>query len=310
VATTQTTCDACTGRAVIEDLLPDFLAWIIDYRRQSEATAQAYRRDCARFIDWLAQTGRSLDPEAIRPRDVRLFLSSLRDLAPSTVRRTLYGLSAFFRYLHDLEIIDRNPAAPVDPPKIPRRLPRVPDKAECARMLEACDTPTETAIIGLLLFAGLRRSEALGLEVADVAADLSSLRVNGKGDRERTVPVCSQLRDILSSHLRVRTGSQSPALLLNAVGQRMHATTLYRIFRRVLGRAGLADAEITPHKLRHTFASTLVRNGVDIATIGDLLGHANVSTTSIYLHSSPHSRADAVEKLSFGHCEDERGPQE
>jgi len=294
-------------------LLQAFLSHIVDYRDYSTATARAYRRDCHRLVEFLEQTGGPLDPGEIGPRDIRLFLSSLSHLSAASTRRTLYGVSSFFQYLVEMEIIPSNPAAPVDPPKAKRTIPDVPSREQCARMLDVCQDPTEAVVIGLLALAGLRRSELLGLDIADVAADLSSLRVEGKGGRQRVVPVSLRLRRLIEAHIAARTQADRAALLLNEAGNRMQTTTLYRCFKRVLARAGLGNSGITPHSLRHAFASELVRAGVDIATISELLGHSNIATTSIYLHSSAETKRDAVEKLSFvtdgvsGNCADDQG---
>jgi len=294
--------DSPVAEAALEGLLRDFLSHIVDYRGYSPATARAYERDCSRFIGFLEQTGRADDPAAVTPRDVRLFLSSLTHLSSATVRRTLYGLSAFFEHLVKVEIIPSNPASPVDPPKVKRVLPDVPSKWQCRRMLDACETPAESAVIGLLMMAGLRRSEVLGLDVADVAADLGSIRVHGKGGHQRAIPVCSHLKIILANYLAAREG-ESPALIANVVGERMQPTSFYRLFARIRRRAGLQDTRITPHSLRHAFASELVRAGVDIATISELLGHSNIATTSIYLHSTSATKRDAVERLRFDKAE-------
>jgi len=134
--------------------------------------------------------------------------------------------------------------------------------------------------------------------VADLAADLSQLRVSGKGGRERVVPVSSRLREVLRSYLGERD-SDDPALIINGTSRRMTETTFYRLFRRILRRAGLAGSGTTPHHLRHAFASGLVQAGVDVCTVSELLGHSNISTTSIYLHASADGKKEAVEKLAF-----------
>lgn len=285
--------------STLQGLLDSFLSHIVDYRGYSPATARAYERDCSRFISFLEGGAHSGDPASIAPRDVRLFLSSLSGLSSATIRRTLYGVSAFLEHLVKTEIIPSNPASPIDPPKVKHKLPEVPSQSQCRRLLDACETPTESAVIGLMLLAGLRRSEVLGLDVSDVAADLSSLRIEGKGGRQRDVPVSAQLRTILDEYLSARDQTDSPALLVNAVGNRMQTTSFYRIFSRVLGRANLGDSGITPHSLRHAFATELVRAGVDVATISELLGHASIATTSIYLHANSATKRDAVERLDF-----------
>jgi len=285
--------------ADLEPLSDQFLEHIVEYRRFSEATARAYRRDIERLLEFLSSIGLSTTASDVTTGDLRLFLNSLRHLAPSSVRRTLYGVSSFFEYLREMEILSQNPAAPIDPPKVKHKLPEVPSRSQCRRLLDACETPSESTVIGLMLLAGLRRSEVLGLDVAAVAADLSSLRIEGKGGHQRDIPISSQLRTILQEYLPTRGATACPALLINAAGNRVAVTTLYRLFRRVLDRANLGDSEVTPHSLRHAFATELVRAGVDVATISELLGHANIATTSIYLHASSETKRAAVERLDF-----------
>lgn len=282
----------------LAQLSEQFLQDLVSYRRYSQATADAYRRDIGRFLDFLGPRRPVASPRDVGTADVRMFLASLTELSAASVRRALYGLSAFFTYLVDTEILLVNPASPVDPPRAQRRLPTVPSKAQCRRLLEACETPMESVVVALMLFAGLRRSEVLGLDVADVAADLSAIRVVGKGNAERSVPVCSHLKTILAGYIATRH-SDSPALLVNTVGERLQPTSLYRAFSRVRHRAGLQETGITPHSLRHAFATELVRSGVDLASISALLGHASLTSTSLYLHSTAETRRAAVERLRF-----------
>ncbi|MCD6359267.1 MAG: tyrosine-type recombinase/integrase [Armatimonadetes bacterium] len=271
----------------------------MDYRGYSPATTAAYERDCNRFIEFLETIGHPLTAEAVTTRDVQLFVTDLSSrVGPSSVRRALYALSSFFNYLCDTEIVSRNPAAPVEPPKRKRTLPRFPSETQCQRLLQACETPTERLTISLLLLAGLRRAEVLGLNVSDIDTKLSQMTIRGKGGRERVVPISSGLRESLSDYLSARD-AESEALLVNEAKERMGATTLYRMFHRVLGRANLSASGLTPHSLRHGFATMLIRAGVDIATIAELLGHSNIATTSIYLHATAESKRAAVESLQF-----------
>lgn len=286
------------SRVSLDVLLEQFLQHLRDYDGASPATIDAYGRDCRRFIQSLrgADTEAPVRAEEVTARDIRLHLASLDHLKPSSIRRALYALRSFSAYLCRMEFIAANPASTIDPPRSKRVLPTVPDTAQCKRILAACRTEREAAIVGLLLGTGLRRSELLGLNVSDIAADLSELRVEGKGGSVRVVPLAPSVQRVLRDYLAVRE-SDEPALILNQCGRRMAPTSLYRIVRRVLRKAGLADAGITPHSMRHHFACHLLRSGTDLATVRDLLGHANISTTSQYLHSTSTTRRDAVQSL-------------
>ena len=278
-------------------LIEEFLSHMVDYRGYSPRTAVAYRADCERFIEFRELHGLSQDAIDVTTPEIRLFLASLQ-LNPNSVRRALYALASFFSYLEEIEIIERNPVSGIQPPKRKRTLPTAPTRDACQALLAACQTSTEHVVVGLLLLSGLRRGEVLGLDVSDLGADLSQLRIVGKGGRERTVPVSSSLREIVSEYLSQRD-SDDPALVVNQRGGRMGISTFCRLFRRLLVRAGLTDEGIVPHSLRHGFATHLVRGGVDVATISELLGHASIATTSIYLHASIGTKKDAVEQLGF-----------
>ena len=189
-----------------------------------------------------------------------------------------------------------NPVEDLDRPQRPHRVLQVPSVDEADRLLAACGSSQERLIIALLRYCGLRRSELLGLGVSDIAADYSSLRIDGKGRKERIVPVHDSVKPLLAAHV-ASLESGEEALIRNRAGKPMSATTLTRLFRRLVRRSGLDGKDVTPHKLRHHFASQLVRAGVDVATVAELLGHSNISTTSIYLHSDPAARRAAVNRL-------------
>ncbi len=278
-------------------MLGQFLYYVEHYRAFSPRTVVAYRSDCRRFIEFREVHGLSQDATDVTTPEIRLFLVSL-ELGPNSVRRTLYALASFFQYLHDVEIIQRNPVSGVEPPKLKRTLPRVPSSQECQAMLDACQTPLEEVAIGLLLLGGLRRGEVLSLNMADVAADLRQVRVRGKGGNERAVPVSPALRAVLARYLESRRADHA-ALIVNEVGRRTGETSFYRLFARILTRAGLHGSGLSLYSLRHGFASFLIRAGADLPTVRDLLGHQNLATTSIYVHSTTETRKDAVELLPF-----------
>ena len=278
-------------------LLRQFLACLVDYRGCSPRTVAAYEADCLRFVRFREHEGLSLDASCVKTLEVRLHLAALH-LAPNSIRRALYALASFFGYLVDIEVILRNPVVGIQAPKLRRSLPRVLTTEQCQQLLSACETSTEQLVIGVLLLAGLRRGEALSLDVGDIGVDVKELRTCGKGRRERVVPVSPALGSIIGRYLSERH-SDDPALVVNQTGRRMGLSSFSRLFKRVLTRAGIADCGFSPHSLRHNFASHLVRAGVDIVTVRDLLGHSSIATTSIYLHSTPGTTKHAVELLPF-----------
>ena len=173
----------------------------------------------------------------------------------------------------------------------------MPTDQECEATLAAARTPREKALIGLMLMGGLRRREVLGLNVEDHSTNHTQRLVRGKGHKERVAPLCPALRDLLD-RLEVRGMSPGP-LFVGRTGRRITVTSFARLLRRLLKRAGLQGEQITPRKLRHAIGASLVREGVDISTIADLMGHSNIPTTSVYHHASPATMPAAADRLRW-----------
>lgn len=287
---------ACEGFGLVM-LGEQFLHHLSAARHCSPRTIEAYRSDYRRVAHLLEETGGPLDVRDLTVGALQVCLASLSHLAPASTQRLIHALSSFFGYLVKQGILARNLAADLDRPRRVKPLPRFASPTDVAALLAACTGPQERLIVGLLAFAGLRRAELLGANVADLAADLSSLRVRGKGSKERAVPLHPSLRPVLAEHL-ASLGPGEEALVRNLVGRRMAATTLHRQFRRLVERAGVGSKRLTAHALRHHFASQLLKSGADLAAVAELMGHSNISTTSIYLHSDPATKAAAVGRLA------------
>ena len=285
-------------------LLEDYLVHLIDYRNSSPRTVTAYRADLRHFLDFC----HGLDltrPSDLERRHLHQYAAILPAsgkrgrLAPASVARKIHALRSWFGFLCDLDLLQSNLAAGLRLPQRDQRLPRVPTEEEARAMLAATRTPREQALLGVMLMAGLRRGEVLALNVESVSADLGQMLVWGKGNKERIVPISPTLRVLLEAHLEQRGVVRGP-LFLGRTGQRMTVTSFNRVFQGVLRRAGLEGEGLTPHKCRHYFATALLRQATDIATVAELLGHSNISTTSVYTHASPHTKRTAVDSLQWG----------
>jgi len=230
---------------------------------------------------------------------VQKYLNTLTGLSPSTVRRAAYSLSGLFSHLQREGTISINPAAGLVLPKRRRRLPKFPAAQQAQRLIGAAHTKRDRALISLLLMGGLRRSELLGVDVAGLSEDLSELRIIGKGDAERLIPLPVDAQVALVRHIE-DTGIRQGLIFLNREGNRLDNTALQRIWKRLLLRAGLEDEGYTIHSCRHAYGSELARCGTDLCTIQELMGHADISTTAIYLHSDLRSKREAVTNLPFG----------
>lgn len=286
-----------TDGTELDRLVESFLNYQRGYRRCSEATICAYSRDLRLFREHLAAHGLPQDPERIDTRVVQGFAVSLSHLAPASVNRTLNCVSSLFGFLERQAIVPRNPVRSVERPKLPARLPRGPSVSHVRALADAAGTARDRAMVFLLACCGLRRSELLALNLGDISADAAELTVrSGKGQKDRAVPIPAQCREVLAEYLSTLDGRAGP-LFATGKGTRLSPTGFYRIFRRLVRKAGLEGAGITPHSLRHFFATGLLRGRADIETVRTLMGHQDLRTTSRYLFADDAGRREAVERL-------------
>jgi len=268
-------------------------------RGLSPNTIEAYRRDLARYAAFLR--GRGIDDAVtVRDADVRAFLAATsasthgpdeRPYAATSVARSLAAVRAFHRFLLREGLADGDPAATVVRPRLPRALPHPIPAADVAGLLERPDpdAPAGTrdrAILELLYGAGLRVSELTGLDVDDVDLDDGAVRVLGKGGKEREVPIGRFAREAVAAYLTrgrpaLATGTSRGALFLNARGGRLTRQSVARALAGYAHDAGIAR-RVTPHDLRHSFATHLLDGGADVRVVQELLGHASLATTQIY----------------------------
>ena len=265
-------------------------------RGASNNTCQAYQRDIADFSVWMSHRGRSV--EAATSDDIRGFLSALADrqLAASSSARKLSTLRQFFGFLQGDGHRSDNPTAIVDSPRQGRSLPKVLSEADVDRLLAATRTVKGpagirlTAMMELLYATGLRVSELVALPLNAVTGKRQFLLVTGKGNKERLVPITGEARAAVDAYLEiwlmfVPDGKQSK-FLFPSRGKEGHITR--RRFAQMLSDlapgAGLHHHEVSPHILRHAFASHLLANGADLRLVQQMLGHADISTTQIYTH--------------------------
>ena len=265
-------------------------------RGASNNPCQAYQRDIADFSVWMSQRGRSV--EAATSDDIRGFLSALADrqLAASSSARKLSTLRQFFGFLQGDGHRSDNPTAIVDSPRQGRSLPKVLSEADVDRLLAATRTVKGpagirlTAMMELLYATGLRVSELVALPLNAVAGNRQFLLVTGKGNKERLVPITGEARAAVDAYLEiwlmfVPDGKQSK-FLFPSRGKEGHITR--RRFAQMLSDlapgAGLHHHEVSPHILRHAFASHLLANGADLRLVQQMLGHTDISTTQIYTH--------------------------
>lgn len=273
--------------------LHQYLAELTVGRALSPLTVAAYRSDLVRFGQWLAKRGVSL--AACERADVRLYLSQLRGagLSARSAARALSSLRGFFRYLMEQGAIQHDPTLELENPKLMRALPRYLTPEEVEMLLAAPDPQTprglrDKSMLELLYATGLRVSELVGLKVSQVRLDPGFVRVVGKGNKERVVPMGSEARLWVGRYLTaargklVRQGSPE-ALFLTVRGEAMTRQRFWQIIKAYGQKVGITS-QLSPHVLRHSFATHLLANGADLRALQVMLGHADISTTEIYTH--------------------------
>ena len=271
-------------------------------------TLAAYRRDLTRYTGFLANRGRTA-PDQIEEADVRAFVTDLRTgggdvspLAASSTARVVAAVHGWHRFCAVEGWATTDPSQGVRPPAQPRRLPRAMSVEDVERLLDAAgqgEGPVplrDRALLELLYSTGARISEVVGLDVDDVDLDpdRASARLLGKGSKERVVPVGSYAVQAVEAYLvRARPalatgGRGTPAVFLNTRGARLSRQTAWAVLRQAARRAGITE-DVSPHTLRHSFATHLLAGGADVRVVQELLGHASVTTTQIYTHVTPDS---------------------
>lgn len=272
-----------------------FLVHLADVRGLSPHTVRAYGGDMARFSEWAQRTG--VDPLSATHRQLRGYLAELNRAGYSrkTVARRLSSVRTFYGFLIDSDVITFDPSAVLSAPRAPRRLPKVIASPELTALLDAPDLSTpaglrDKAILELLYAAGLRVSELCDLDLADVDFPRGSVTVMGKGSKQRMVPVHSYALESIrhytkSARPELEGTKKCDALFLSARGNRLSADAVRRLFKRYLAAVG-APGAMSPHAMRHTFATHLLEAGADLRTVQELLGHVALSTTQIYTHLS------------------------
>jgi len=282
----------------ITDLTFDFLGHLELERGLSRNTLEAYRSDLQQFADFLAR--HELDPLEARTQHLTAFISELATAtperpaaAPATLQRKIACLRSFYRHLRREQILDHDPAAELRAPRSRARLPKVLSRDEVARLLEqprgtGPAALRDRALLETMYACGLRASEAIGLELSELDLEAGILRARGKGSKERIVPVGGKAIDALGAYLergrpKLVGLRPEPRVFVNLRGGGLSRQGLYKIVRRHARTAGL-EQRMSPHTLRHTFATHLLTGGCDLRSLQEMLGHADIGTTQIYTH--------------------------
>jgi integrase/recombinase XerD len=292
--------EAPTAQRHLTELTLDFLGYLELERGLSRNTLEAYRSDLQQFGEFLGRRG--LDPLAVTANDLAAFVSELAEghdgrspVAPATLQRKIACLRSFYRHLRRDQILAEDPTTELRPPRARARLPKVLTRDEVSRLMSQPrgSEPAalrDRALLETMYACGLRASEAIGLELAELDLETGILRARGKGSKERIVPIGSKAISTLRSYLergrpRLVGLRDEPRVFVNQRGAGLSRQGLYKIVQRHAKSAGLED-RMSPHTLRHTFATHLLAGGCDLRSLQEMLGHADIGTTQIYTHLS------------------------
>jgi len=295
--------------------IADFLRYLWVEKNASQNTLRSYEGDLLQFLSYLTLRGdlpsASIDWKDINPLLIRSFLCELisKGNMKSSVARKLASLRTFFKYLLRQGKIVFNPAQRVASPKLPRKLSSFLSADEATALLESADTPTpqglrDRSILEVFYGGGIRLSELVGLDLSNLDMEAGLIRVLGKGGKERVVPIGSYAISALRDYLARRDEFFPPAkkgergetaVFLNRWGSRLSGRSVSQIVLKYLRKSGVSH-HITPHSLRHSFATHLLDGGADLRAIQELLGHARLSTTQRYTHLSMDKIMEVYDK--------------
>lgn len=276
-------------------LLEEFLNYLSVERGLSKNTIASYRTDLAHFIGYLEKKGME-DIDSVKRQDITNYLLYLKDngLSSNSISRALAAIKVFYKFLAQERLAKDDVAGILESPKLIRPLPNVLGIVEVDKLLNAPDTRSwmgirDKAALEIIYATGMRVSEAADLTLDGLNLDVGFIKCKGKGDKERVVPIGKKARDSVSRYIDkvrprlIKKGRHDSHLFLTRLGKKVSRQSLWKMIKRYTKIARIKK-EVTPHTLRHSFATHLLEGGADLRVVQEMLGHADISTTQIYTH--------------------------
>ncbi len=279
----------------MEDQVQDFLHYLIVERSLSKNTLDAYRRDLAQYTKHLNEKEAIGSLQEVRRAHIVNYLYELKDQgkASTTIARNIASIRSFHQFLLREKAVDQDPSVHIETPKTERKLPKILSTSEVEQLLESPDYSTpfgkrDRAMLEVLYATGLRVTELVDLKTEDIHLTMGFIRTIGKGNKERIVPLGTMAREALTTYLdegrgQLMKSNKTDFLFLNHRGERLSRQGFWKILKKLAVKANIVKP-LTPHTLRHSFATHLLENGADLRAVQELLGHADISTTQIYTH--------------------------
>ncbi|MEN0659986.1 site-specific tyrosine recombinase XerD [Caldifermentibacillus hisashii] len=280
----------------MKDYLKDFLHYLIVEKGLAENTIQSYRRDISAYLIFIEKKLQITDINHVTRVHIMQFLSCLKDEGKSarTIARHIASIRSFHHFLILDKIVDHDPTVHIETPHPELKLPKVLNTDEVDTLLNTPDLTTtlglrDKAMLELMYATGMRVSELVNLNINDVHLSLGFVRCLGKGNKERIIPIGKMATEALKGYLEkarpklINQKNKTDSLFMNHHGQRLSRQGFWKILKQMAVKAGI-EKELTPHTLRHSFATHLLENGADLRSVQELLGHSDISTTQIYTH--------------------------
>ncbi|AWI12759.1 hypothetical protein B4064_0498 [Caldibacillus thermoamylovorans] len=280
----------------MKDYLKDFLHYLIVEKGLAENTIQSYRRDISAYLIFIEKKLQITDINHVTRVHIMQFLSCLKDEGKSarTIARHIASIRSFHHFLILDKIVDHDPTVHIETPHPELKLPKVLNTDEVDTLLNTPDLTTtlglrDKAMLELMYATGMRVSELVNLNINDVHLSLGFVRCLGKGNKERIIPIGKMATEALKEYLEkarpklINQKNKTDSLFMNHHGQRLSRQGFWKILKQMAVKAGI-EKELTPHTLRHSFATHLLENGADLRSVQELLGHSDISTTQIYTH--------------------------
>ena len=290
----------------MEGYVSEFINYLAVERGLAQNTLESYGRDLRQFQSYLQTSQMDFLKDSSRST-ILTYLNSLHNKgrAVSTISRNLAAIKSFYQYLVREKYLEKDPAANLESPKLEKKLPKILTVQEVEELLKQPDTilPAglrDKAMLELLYATGIRVSELISLNISDINLDMGYIKCFGKGSKERIVPLGSIAARCVQDYVGrgrnklVRTYEES-ALFVNHHGNRLTRQGFWKIIKKYAHEARILK-EITPHTLRHSFATHLLENGADLRSVQEMLGHADISTTQIYTHVTKNRLKEVYDK--------------
>lgn len=288
-------------KETISQYISEYLSYLEMERGLSQNTILAYQSDLIAFFDYL-NTEKEVILDELKRKDFSFYIKYLakNEINPSTITRKIASIKGFFKYLCHKRIIKTNPSISITSPKLPKRLPKVLSTNELDNILKENLNTQDYAIIELLYSAGLRVSELTELELKNIDLTQRVIKVFGKGSKERIVPIGKKCSEIIQKHLKKRElialkYNSKPYLFLTENGKKITRQKVYKIIHSL---GNIVGKNISPHTIRHSFATHLLERGADLRVVQELLGHSSIVTTQLYTHISKKTLREVYFKIN------------